>query len=424
MMKQPIQDKIAFILLLLLCFYGHTQEAKIVEFKLQGNHKTKASALLKLIDIEKGSVLDSLLIEKDIKVLKRLPSIAHAYYQVHEKENGYEVIYGVEENFTIIPSANIFTTNDDEFAFRIGLYEFNLFGQNITLGATYQNDIYSSYGANLRAPYLFSKKLGLALNYRNLTTEEPVFLDSGTADYKYNNTSYEILGLYQFNLQNRIEAGVNYFNEDYEYKRGATADDTPQDFDVDKLLYKLIYEYNNLDYDFQYVSGFKSTANFQYVISTEDVLPDFLIGWNDFFYYHRIGKRGNWASRLRLGLASNDDSPFAPFAVDNNLNIRGVGNTIDRGTGVIVLNTEYRHTVYEKDWFVLQSNVFVDGGSWRNPGGDFGDFGDTQNFRVYPGVGLRFIHKKIFNAIFRIDYGYGVTEDSTNGFVFGIGQYF
>ncbi len=411
-------------ILSLFCFVCTAQKSKIVDIKIQGNKKTKTAALVKLTNVRKGNTLDSLQIEEDIKRLKRLPSIAHAYYQVHTKEEGYEIVYGVEENFTIIPSANIYTTNDDEFAFRLGLYEFNFLGRNITFGGLYQNDIYSSYGVNLRAPFLFSKRLGLALNYSNLTTEEPVFLDNGTADYKYNNTSYEILGLYQFNLQNRIEAGVNYFNEDYVYKSGATAAEIPQDFDVNKLLFKLIYEYDNLDYDYQYVSGFKSTFNMQYVISTENVLPDFIIGWNDFFYYHRVGKKGNWASRLRLGLATNDDSPFAPFAVDNNLNIRGVGNTIDRGTGVIVLNTEYRHTLYEKDWFVLQSNIFVDGGSWRNPGGDFGDFGDTQNYRVYPGVGLRFTHKRIFNAIFRIDYGYGVTEDATNGFVFGIGQYF
>ncbi|WP_035086189.1 POTRA domain-containing protein [Aquimarina latercula] len=406
------------------CFLGNAQKRNISEIVIQGNKKTRTAAIVKLNSIREGEVLDSTKIEEDIKRLKRLPSIAHAYYQVHKKENGYKVVYGVEENFTIIPSANVYTTNNDEFAFRVGLYEFNFLGQNVTLGGFYQDDIYSSFGLNVRAPYLFTKRFGLAFNYQSLTTQEPVFLDTGTANYKYNNTSYEVLGLYQFNFQNRIELGVNYFNEDYTYRNGATGPNVPLDFDVNKVLFKLIYEYNNLDYYFQYVSGFRSVANFQYVISTENVLPDFLIGWNDFMYYHRIGKKGNWGSRLRVGLATNDDSPFAPFAVDNNLNIRGVGNTIDRGTGVIVLNTEYRHTLYDKDWFVLQSNVFVDGGSWRNPGGDFGDFGDTQNFRVYPGIGLRFIHKRIFNAIFRIDYGYGVTEDATNGFVFGIGQYF
>lgn len=410
----------------LFCFAGIAQEAKIADLKVQGNKKTKASFIKKIALVKTGGGLDSLVLEEDIKKIKKLPSVANAYYQVFKAqgENEYNVFYNIEENFTIIPSANVYTTNNDEFAFRVGLYEFNLFGRNITIGGIYQDDIYSSYGVNFRAPFLFSKKLGLALNYSNLTTEEPVFLDSGIADYKYNNTSYEILGLYQFSFRNRVELGINYFNEDYTYKNGATEEDIPQDFNVNKLLYKLIYEYDNLDYEYQYVSGFKSIANFQYVVSTENVLPDFLIGWNDFLYYKRIGKKGNWASRLRLGLATNDNSPFAPFAVDNNLNIRGVGNTIDRGTGVIVLNTEYRHTLYEKNWFVLQSNLFVDGGSWRNPGGDLGDFGESQNFRLYPGVGLRFMHKRIFNAIFRIDYGYGITDDATNGFVFGIGQYF
>jgi hemolysin activation/secretion protein len=101
-----------------------------------------------------------------------------------------------------------------------------------------------------------------------------------------------------------------------------------------------------------------------------------------------------------------------------------VGNTIDRGTGSIVLNTEYRYTFYDKAWFALQGNAFIDAGSWRNPGGQLDDFAAASNFRVYPGVGLRFIHKKIFNAIFRIDYGVGVTKNATSGLVFGIGQYF
>jgi hypothetical protein len=219
--------------------------------------------------------------------------------------------------------------------------------------------------------------------------------------------------------------GLNYFTEDYEYQSGATNPNVPQQLRVKKLLYKLIYEYNNLNYDYQYIEGFRSIFNFQYVTSTDTAqLPDFLIGWNDFQYFKRFGKKGNWASRLRLGLSTNNDTPFAPFAVDNNLNIRGVGNLIDRGTGAIVLNTEYRYTLYEKGWFALQGNAFIDAGSWQNPGGDLGDFVDSDNLRIYPGVGLRFIHKKIFNAIFRIDYGYGITPNATNGFVFGIGQYF
>lgn len=237
--------------------------------------------------------------------------------------------------------------------------------------------------------------------------------------------SFEVLGWYQINSYDRIEAGVNFFTEDYEYKSGTTNPNELRASVADKLLYTFIYEYNNLNYDYQYVEGFRSNFNFQYVHSTKNgQLPDFLIDWNDFEYFQRFGKRGNCYNRWRPGIATNNDSPFAPFAVDNNLNIRDVGNLIDRGTATIVLNTDYRYTLYEKWWFAFQGNAFIDAGSWRNPGYDFGDFADSQNLRVYPGVGLRFIHKKIFNAIFRIDYGVGITPDSTQGLVFGIGQYF
>jgi len=304
------------------------------------------------------------------------------------------------------------------------LQEFNLFGRGVTLGGFYQYDIFNSYGVNVRAPYLFNPKFGLAFSYKDLTTQEPVFFDNDTADYKYNNKGAELLGLYQINFKNRVELGFSLFTEDYNYISGATNPSVPRELKVNKHLFKFIYNYSDIEYHYQYLSGFRSNLNFQYVGSPNKNLPEFLIGFNDFAFYKRIKEKGNWASRVRLGLATNVNTPFAPFTVDNNINIRGVGNTIDRGTAAIIINSEYRHTLIDKDWFVLQSNVFIDGGSWRNPGGDFGDFSDDQNLRIYPGVGFRLMHKKIFNAIFRIDYGYGITKNSSRGLVFGIGQYF
>lgn len=418
--------RIVFFVLLSFSFiqlFG--QESLIYDIKIQGNKKSKVAYLKKVLSSKAGESLDSLMLQSDIARLKRQPSISHAYFQVfHSHDNLYNVFINVEENFTIIPYANFYTTNDEEFAYRVGLNEFNLLGQGIQIGGFYQKDIFNSYAINLRMPFLFGRKLGLALNYQDLTTQEPVFFDGTTADYKYNNSSFEVLGLYQFDFHNRLELGLNIFTEDYEYLFGATRPDIPQELVVDKSLIKFIYEYNDLDYYFESVSGFRNVFNFQYVTAEGITLPDFSIWWNDFLYFKKIGTRGNWANRLRIGFASNEDTPFAPFSVDNNINIRGVGNVIDRGTGVVVLNTEYRHVFYRKRNLTIQGNAFIDAGSWRNPGGDLGDFSDQDNLRIYPGVGLRFIHKKIYNAVFRIDYGYGITPNATQGFVFGIGQYF
>jgi len=403
-----------------------SQEKKVVSVQLRGLKKTKKSFAHKIIEVKIGGVLDSLQLDKDIIRLKRLPGVSHAYYQVFltDTGNGYNVFYDIEENFTLIPSVNIWTATNDQFSYKVGLYDFNFLGKGIAFGGFYQNNGYDTYSINFRSPYLFSKKIGLAINYQNWKSEEPLYFKGERANYLYNNKSVEVLGLYELKTEHKFHVGAIVFSEKYRYVSGNVPDEVPRSLDLDKVLFKLVYDYDKLNYSYQYISGLRSMLTLQSVTSNNKMQEDFFIAWNDLYYYKRISENGNWASRLRLGLATNSDSPFAPFALDNNLNVRGVGNLIDRGTGVILLNTEYRYTMYEKGWFALQGNAFVDSGTWRNPGGDFSDFTNSKNIKIFPGVGMRLIHKKIYNAIFRVDYGYGITKNASNGIVFGIGQYF
>jgi len=402
-----------------------SQESFIASLHIRGLKKTKESFIENVITSHSGGILDSLQLDKDIIRLKRLPLVSHASYQVfYSHKNSYNVFVDIEENVTIIPAVNIWTATNRQFAYKIGFYDFNFLGKGLQFGGFYQNNGYDTYNINLRAPYLFSNQWGIAINHQNWRSEEPLYFNDGSSNYLYNNRSFEALGLFEYNFNHKFQFGVNFFTEKYEYLTGLTSDGIPTNFEINKVLFKFIYDLDFLDYNYQYVTGFRSLLYTQYVTTNNSFQDEFFIAWNDFFYYKQVGNRGNWANRLRLGLSSNNDSPFAPFSVDNNLNIRGVGNIIDRGTGVIVLNTEYRHTLIQKGWFIMQSNIFVDAGTWRKPGGELSDFTKSQNIRIYPGVGLRFIHTKIFNAVFRIDYGYGVTENASKGIVFGIGQYF
>mgnify|MGYP005992214619 CR=1 FL=1 len=399
--------------------------AIVCSCSLFSQEKMLQQLTIKIIESKIDTKLDSVILQKDMISLKRLPAISHAYFQIfHSHENLYNVFVTVEENFTLIPEFNLWTTTNKRTAYKVGLYEYNFLGRNIGLGGFYQYNGFDSYGVNFRAPTLFSKNWGLAVNFQNWSSEEPLYFDDQTANYKYQNISYEVLGLHQINFKNDIQFGVSYFKEKYDYLSGDTAAKVPLELNVNKWLFKAIYTYDKLDYYFQYIDGFKNQLYGQYVISENEYQEDFLIFWNDLFYYKRIGKKGNWANRLRVGLSSNNNTPFAPFALDNNVNLRGVGILVDRGTGSIVWNTEYRHTLHENNWLVIQGNIFNDFGTWRNPGGNLSDFIDSDNVRVYSGVGLRFINKKIFNAVFRIDYGYGLTKNASRGFVFGIGQYF
>ena len=91
------------ILCLLFFSFSVAQENTVVDVKVQGNKKLKSSFVKKIALVKVGAVLDSVQLEEDIKLLKRLPSIAHAYYQVFpaNKPNEYNVFYNIEENFTL-----------------------------------------------------------------------------------------------------------------------------------------------------------------------------------------------------------------------------------------------------------------------------------------------------------------------------------
>jgi hypothetical protein len=268
------------------------------------------------------------------------------------------------------------------------------------------------------------------VNLIKWSTIEPLFFDESVGessntirvDYEYDNYTIGSTGVYHMNFNDRIEFGGAYFTEHYQ-KIGGETTDAPTAVDTRKLLGKVIYYWDRINYHFYYLDGGHIQWNNETVYSL-DGDPTFFISFIDFRNYLRINQRGNFAARLRLGLSSNQDSPFAPFVLDSYVNIRGVGNRVDRGTGAIILNVEHRQTIYDQKDLAAQFVVFSDMGSWRNPGGNFNDFSDPENFVLFAGGGIRLIHKKIYNAILRIDYGADLQDVSRSGFVLGIGQYF
>ncbi len=418
---------IAFFVMVFLV----AQENKISTLKFEGLHRTKETFLRRLLKVKAGSTYDTLLVQKDLERLNRLPGIANARDSVVFTNDRVGLFYILDENFTIIPGLRIATANDGSFAYRLSVFEFNFLGNNQLLGGYYERNVFDSYGLFWEHPFLFSDKAGVGFNYQDITRQEPIFFDEGTKDYRFNSRQIEGQLILSPDFNNEIELGALFVRERYTFEGDDPIPDTPLELEANKIFYRAAYRYIDFDIDYQYFDGFQNEFTGQYIqqlngdAPAQEFLGDFLSLRNDFVYYKKLGSRGNWANRLRLAATiGNEDSPFAPFTLDNQLNIRGVGNVVDRGTAAIVLNTEYRHTLYEKGWFVVQSNVFLDAGAWRDPGEPFSQLFDGSNTRVYPGAGFRLIHKRIFNAVFRLDYGFGIGTNATNGIVFGIGQYF
>jgi len=421
------------IIILLISFaagFSHHLDAQTVkEIQIEGNKRTRARFLKRLAFVKPGSVLDSARIAQDVRRFRLLPSVATASYELKkDNEDNVTVIYKVVENFAIIPGLNVSQDVNEDLAYRTSIFDFNFLGQNQLIGGFYSKNVFDSYGVFWEAPNLFTRKFGIGVNYQNNTLQEPIFIDGNSdIDYRYNNKAFELRAIYEHNFNNRFEVGLNFANETYRFLEGDLPINIPENLEVDRVSIVGEYEYNNITNEYQYVEGFRSLFTYSFTLDSKgdnNFLKNFFIGRNDFEYFKRVGAKGNWANRLRLGYATNDTTPFAPFALDNQLNIRGVGNIVDRGIASAVLNTEYRHTFYEKGWFAMQANAFVDAGTWQDPGGNLGDLVEGVNTSLYTGLGIRFIHKRIFNAVFRIDYGVSLGNNINNGIVFGIGQYF
>ena len=420
---------IVIIIVLSVGFAAQTQNQIISEVNIEGNKRTKTKFLKRLAFVKEGNSLDSLRIASDVRRFKLLPSVASASFELRKADDdGYVLTYTVVENFAIIPGLKVSQDNNDDFAYRVSIFDFNFLGQNQIVGGFYSKNVFDSFGFYWEAPNLFTRKVGIGVNYQNNVLQEPIFFeDQRNVNYKYDSKAVEFRFMYEHNFHNRFEFGLNLADEAYDYLEGDLPENFPEQLDVNRTSVIAEYEYNNITNEYQYVDGFRSIFTSSFTLASKgdnDLLRNFFIGRNDFEYFKRLGTNGNWANRLRLGYATNDTTPFAPFALDNQINIRGVGNTIDRGTASIVLNTEYRHTLLEKGWFAMQSNLFVDAGTWQVPGGNLGDLMSGNNASLFSGLGLRFIHKRIFNAVLRIDYGISLSEKGNNGIVFGIGQYF
>jgi len=420
---------ILFIVILCLGCLSYSQDIVIAEVEIEGNKRTKTKFLKRLAFVKRGSTVDSTIIAADVRRFKLLASVASASSKLEKIEDeNYRLIYTIVENFAIIPGLNVSQDNNDDFAFRTSVFDFNFLGQNQILGGFYARNVFDSYGFYWEAPNLFTRKLGVGINYQSNVLQDPIFFEDGRdVNYKSTSSAFELRLMYEHNFKNRFEIGINVANEDYNYLSGNLPQSIPEKLGVDRVRVVGEYEHNNITNEYQYIDGFRSVFTYSFTLHSNGdnaLLRNFFIGRNDFEYFKRIGNKGNWANRLRLGYATNDTTPFAPFALDNQLNLRGVGNTIDRGTASVVLNTEYRHTILEKGWFAMQANAFIDAGTWQEPGGNLGDLIEGEKASAFTGLGVRFIHKRIFNAVFRIDYGVGIGKKANNGIVFGIGQYF
>ena len=398
---------------------GLSAQQLITSVEFTGLTKSKESFLRQYITTTAGQEYDSTQLVNDRQRLLNLAILGEVETQILSDNNSVKIIFKCREMINTLPVFTLGKT-DDTFWFRVGLQSLSFSGRGDKLFAYYQYYGRHSFYINYATDRIGNSRWGATASLIKWATIEPLNSASGISDYHYTNYTAYASAVRFLSFRESMDFGIGIFNERFEAQQ-------PQENQLDKivqggkLLSKVIFKSNHLNYHTFYVEGVYNQLNVEFIHSLDEV-QNFVTIFNDFRFFKQLGNRFNWANRFRTGIATNDDNPFAPFVLDSYLNIRGVGNRVDRGTGSIVINTELRYTLFDKKVVAAQGVGFFDFGSWRKPGGRFNDFAKTENMRAFSGLGFRLIYQRAFDTMLRIDYGYDYNKNA--GLVIGIGQYF
>jgi len=400
-------------------------ENSVASISFQGIDKNKESYLRQFIKLKLGdSPVDSLL-QEDVQRLKNIPSIGNAYFTIDTSYNSLEVIFKTEELKLILPILNFGTVTNNNWI-QLGFSDNNWQGNGSSLSAVYQNKD-NRHGGQIfyRAPRILGTDWGLSASLNRSASIEPLFFNDEIIFFDYTNHEAGLSVIKQLGYRHQIEIGGTYFKEKFVNNNNQNTESIaePLILNQPKFLSKIEYTLDYIDHHFFYQSGMRVNLGIQNVITFSDK------SWFRSLYFTGtffsiINETANLAIRLTTTIATNNDTPFAPYVIDSHVNIRGVGNRIARGTAKLIANIEYRITTHESKRWGVQTVAFLDMGTWRNPGQDLGTLFQSNQSRQFVGGGFRFIYKKFHGAILRVDYGINVQDINQGGLVIGFGQYF
>ncbi|MFD1550967.1 hypothetical protein DNU06_04800 [Putridiphycobacter roseus] len=414
--------------LLFLCiFFGHNILAqKIEDIDFEGLTKTKPFFLHTHIQCKAGMPIDSVIIEKDVQQLRNL----NLFFKVESKltlledsSKNYRLTFIIEEANYIFPILLIGGFKDI-FKLEAGLNNINYKGEGKTIGAWYQYYDRHSFSFYHNTPKYLHSNFGHNIVFSKYSTIEPLYFKAKKSFFNYDNYALWLNAKYWLNKNYHVDLGFTPMYEKYRQLDSVEIPLVQRDFTFFKFRINSGIHFKKINYLYERISGIKSTLYTETIQTKNEPMASFFLVKLSTVQHFLIHKKGNLSYRHVFGLSTNKVSPFTPFVLDGFLNIRGIGNRIERGTGIHFINLEYKHTIYQNKILILQSNVFLDAGTLRAAGEKIAMLFSLKETKAQVGFGLRLHTKKYYKTIFRLDYGIGIHKMGSNGFSFGMGQFF
>lgn len=415
---------LVFITLFLTHFTnGYGQILETIRF--EGVTKTDTTYLTALIDCKIGAELDSSTLAKDLQTLKNLNLFFSVDHSLKISAMGKaDLVFIIKEAVYLYPIISI-SGFKDQFKFQAGANQINFLGRAQSIGFLYQYYDRHSLSLFYTAPKHANGKTGHEVALAKYSTVEPLYFLDTVSSFNFDNYSVSLGGFYWLGKKIRLGLGGMYMWEQYEQIDNVEIGYQDDLFSFDKFQIRLRTDYEGINQHYEFRDGI-SASFFSEMIQTEGV-PEasFFKATTRFKYFKRIGKKGNLGIQNQLGISTNNDSPFAPFVLDGFINVRGIGNRVERGTAEFIINAEYLHTVLKRKYFIAQLTAFSDYGALRSPGASIGSIFKEQKTNLYAGLGIRLHSRFIYKTIFRLDLSTKIIQnDKKVAFTFGLGQFF
>mgnify|MGYP001130770978 CR=1 FL=1 len=399
---------------------------QIYDIEFTGLKKTDGDYLMRFLQCQKGSTVLLEQIEIDVQCLRNLPFFAQVNYELKTVKKKRILVFNCTEKWTLLPifTANLSAVNT---SFSVGLSDINALGRGMYFKAVYHYYDLHSFELNFFNPYIKGSKLGWRTELAKISRIEPIYWNSMSRLYRADKAKLFLEVQYEVNFRQTISLGTSYLYERYEglgeTNMSTTTAPIPEKAQFHKQLLKISYTLDRRNYSHIYLSGFANQFNAETTYTLEEKWWFYKIT-NEFMYFHRLKKTANIATKFTLGVSTNNNTPLPAFVQDNYLNIRGIGNRVQRGSAEAVINIEYRQTLFDIGWLAAQGVAFSDYGLIRLTEQSINEVLKKPQQAWYGGAGLRLNFTRFSKAIVRIDYGYDLQHQKPGGLIFAVDHFF
>lgn len=397
----------------------------------EGLTLTKESYLRKLISIHEGDTFEQKHLDDDLFLLRNLNLFFSADGEVQEIDSSQvRIVFIIREANYLYP---IFSVSGfkDQLKIQAGANHINFLGKAQSFGAQYQFYDRHSFSIFHSATRHSNNRTGHVVALSKNSTIEPLYFPAdptSTIDtvsfFDFDNYSASIAGTYWLKRYLNLGLGGSFMYEEYHQRDNAFTNYDEMDFSFYKHQLHSSLNFSKIENLYERKQGTVGMIYGEWINTYSENAPSFMKLLLECSWHKLIGERGNISSRAQFGLSTNNHSPFAPFVLDGFINVRGIGNRVERGTSSLVLNTEFRHTFWKHEYVTFQAAGFIDYGALRQPGDSFDDFFSRDEQHIYTGIGIRAHLNVFYKTCLRVDYSVNPTDVMQRGFTFGFGQFF